>query len=57
MLAQLAAQLRARQGGADAGGLGGGIVVGDDGVAIPVGDNCAVRSLQALKRNLRLTVA
>ena len=43
MLAQLAAQLRARQGGADGGGFGGGVVVDEDGVAIPVGENCAVR--------------
>ena len=41
MLAQLAARLRARQGGA--GGAGGGVVLGDDGEAVIVDDNCSVR--------------
>ncbi len=40
MLAQLAARLRARQGGA--GDLGGGVVLGEDGEAVIVEDNCTV---------------
>ncbi len=40
MLAQLAARLRARQG--DAGGSGGEVVLGEDGEAVLVDDNCAV---------------
>lgn len=40
MLAQLAARLRARQGGA--GDVGGGVVVGEDGEAVLVDDNCMV---------------
>jgi hypothetical protein len=40
MLAQLAARLRARQGGA--GGPGGGVVLDEDGGAVVVDDNCAV---------------
>ncbi len=40
MLAQLAARLRARQGGA--GDLGGGVVLGEDGEAVIVDDNCTV---------------
>ena len=42
MLAQLAARLRARQGGAD--GPGGGLIVGEDGEAVIVDDNCTVCS-------------
>lgn len=40
MLAQLAARLRARQGGA--GDLGGGVVLGEDGEAVLVDDNCTI---------------
>lgn len=40
MLAQLAARLRAGQGGA--GDVGGGVVVGEDGGALLVDDNCTV---------------
>ncbi len=40
MLAQLAARLRARQG--DAGGTGGEVVLGEDGEAVLVDDNCTV---------------
>ncbi len=40
MLAQLAARLRARQGGA--GDLSGGVVLGEDGEAVIVEDNCTV---------------
>ncbi|KAL2037396.1 hypothetical protein N7G274_009881 [Stereocaulon virgatum] len=40
MLAQLAARLRARQGGAD--GPGGGVILGEDGEAVIVDDNCTV---------------
>ena len=43
MLGQLAARLRARQGGAgDIGGGGGGVVLGEDGEAVLVDDNCTV---------------
>lgn len=40
MLAQLAARLRARQGGA--GDIGRGVVLGEDGDAVLVDDNCTV---------------
>lgn len=40
MLAQLAASLRTRQGGA--GDLGGEVVLGEDGEAVLVDDNCTV---------------
>lgn len=40
MLAQLAARLRARQGGDD--GAGGGVVLDEDGTAVVVDDNCLV---------------
>lgn len=40
MLAQLAARLRARPGGA--GDLGGGVVLGEDREAVLVDDNCTV---------------
>ena len=40
MLAQLTARLRARQGGAE--GLGGGVVLGEDGETVLVDDNCTV---------------
>lgn len=40
MLAQLAARLRARPGGL--GAAGGGVVLGEDGEAILVDDNCVV---------------
>ena len=40
MLTQLAARLRARQGGA--GDLGGGVALGEDGQAGIVEDNCTV---------------
>ena len=40
MLTQLAARLRAGQGGA--GDLGGGVVLGEDGEAVIVEDNCTV---------------
>jgi len=43
MLAQLAARLRARQDGGDGAGDVGGVVLGDDGEAIVVDDNCLVR--------------
>ena len=39
MLAQLAARLRARQG---AGDVGGEVVLGEDGEAVLVDDNCRV---------------
>ena len=39
MLAQLAARLRNRQGDPDA---GGGVVLGGDGEAVVLDDNCAV---------------
>ena len=39
MLAQLAARLRARQG---AGDVGGEVVLGEDGEAVLVDDNCIV---------------
>lgn len=45
MLAQLAARLRARQGGA--GDLGGGVVLGEDGEAVLVDDNCTVSLVPA----------
>ena len=41
MLAQLAARLRARQG--DPAAAGGGVVLGEDGEAVLVDDNCLVR--------------
>lgn len=41
MLTQLAARLRARQGGADA-GAGGGVILGEDGETVIVDDNCEV---------------
>ena len=41
MLAQLAARLRARPGGGE-GGAGGGVVVGEDGEAIVLDENCTV---------------
>ena len=41
MLAQLAARLRERQGGA--GGPGAGIVLGEEGETVVVDDNCSVR--------------
>ena len=40
MLAQLAARLRARQGGA--GDVVGDVVLGEDGEAVLVDDNCTV---------------
>ena len=40
MLAQLAARLQARQGGA--GDLGGGVVLGENRGAVLVDDNCSV---------------
>lgn len=40
MLTQLAARLRARQG--DTGAPGGGVVLGEDGEAVLVDDNCRV---------------
>ena len=40
MLTQLAARLRARQGGAD--GPGGGVILGEDGETVIVDDNCEV---------------
>ena len=40
MLTQLAARLRARQGGAD--GPGGGVILGEDGETVIVDDNCSV---------------
>ena len=40
MLAQLTARLRARQGGG--GDLGGGLVLGQNGEAVLVDDNCMV---------------
>lgn len=40
MLAQLAARLRAGQGGA--GDIGGGVVLGEDGDALLMDDNCTV---------------
>ena len=45
MLAQLAARLRARQGGA--GDVGGGVVLGEDGETVLVDDNCTVSSVSA----------
>lgn len=45
MLAQLAARLRARQGGA--GDLGGGVVLGEDGETVLMDDNCTVSSVPA----------
>lgn len=39
-MAQLAARLRARQGGAD--GPGGGVIVGEDGETVIMDDNCSV---------------
>ncbi len=45
MLAQLAARLRARQGGVDDVGLGGGgVVLGQDGETVMIDDNCTVSS-------------
>lgn len=44
MLAQLAARLRARQGGGDIGLGGGGVVVGEDGETVLIDDNCTVSS-------------
>ena len=43
MLTQLAARLRARQGGAD--GPGGGVILGEDGETVIVDDNCSVSML------------
>ena len=43
MLTQLAARLRARQGGAD--GPGGGVILGEDGGTVIVDDNCSVSVL------------
>ena len=40
MLTQLAARLRARQG--EAGQAGGGVVLGEDGEAVILDDNCIV---------------
>ena len=39
-MTQLAAGLRARQGGAD--GPGGGVILGEDGETVIVDDNCSV---------------
>lgn len=39
-MAQLAARLRARQG--DAGGAGGEVLLGEDGAAVLLDDNCTV---------------
>ena len=44
MLTQLAARLRARQGDPEA--AGGGVVLGEDGEAILVDDNCMVNQVQ-----------
>ena len=43
MLTQLAARLRARQGGAD--GPGGGVILGEDGETVIMDDNCEVSVL------------
>lgn len=43
MLTQLAARLRARQGGAE--GPGGGVILGEDGETVIVDDNCEVSVL------------
>ena len=40
MLTQLAARLRARQGGAE--GPGGGVILGEDGETVIMDDNCEV---------------
>ena len=59
MLAQLAARLRARQGGAEGEG-GGGVRLGNDGEAIVVDDDCLVCAAYCLDRRLgirKLTVA
>ena len=52
MLAQLAARLRARPGGAQGGGGGGGggVVVGEDGETIVLDDNCLVCICQLVWR-------
>ena len=52
MLAQLTARLRARQG--DPGVPGGGIVVGEDGEAVLVDDNCTVSSIYTINAPLSL---
>ena len=46
MLTQVAARLRARQGGAD--GPGGGFILGEDGETVIVDDNCEVSLLAML---------
>ena len=42
MLTQLAARLRARQGGEGGPGGGGGVILGEDGETVIVDDNCEV---------------
>lgn len=42
MLTQLAARLRARQGGAEGPGGGVGVILGEDGETVIVDDNCEV---------------
>lgn len=55
MLAQVAARLRARQGGA--GGTGGEVMLGEDGEAVLLDDNCTVsfRSIIVLQHDRMLT--
>ena len=53
MLAQFAASLRARQGGTD--GPGGGVILGEDGEAVIVDDNCTVYLPEELVTNEKLT--
>lgn len=54
MLAQLAARLRARQG--DPEGAGGGVVLGEDGEAVLVDDNCSVSLKPSYLTNMHYNI-
>ena len=54
MLTQLAARLRARQGGAE--GPGGGVILGEDGETVIMDDNCEVSVLSPFLSFLNRTL-